>query len=1188
MTLPDSPYRGLSAFGESEVDALFFFGRERETELIAANLVASRLTVLYGASGVGKTSILRAGVARELRALPEKPVVVVFDAWKVDANEALASAVALEAGIDPLATVVETVEVAARVADVYVVLDQIEELFLYEDRDDARSVTHQLPELIARPGLRAHFALGVREDALAQLDVLKTQIPGLLANRLRLDHLDLRAARQAIGGPITRWNELGGAPMELEDALVERVLDEVAAGRLAVGGGGRGALLATGNGRVETPYLQLVMERLWEVEQSEGSGTLRAATLARLGGAARIVRDHLEDALETLNEPQKEAAARMFDHLVTPSGTKISHGVRDLAQFADGTSQELQPILDRLSELRILRSGGVDGDGVDRRYEIFHDVLADAVLEWRTRWYAQRVAESARRDAERRRRHALVVAGIALAALAVMSVVTIFAIGQRHEAISQRRQARDLAVKAKGEARLAEARALIATALSQLDTSPQQSLENALGAARIEQIDEVGDVLRQALVRAPLRLILPSHGGAHANAVFSPDGRLVLTSGEDGKARLFDARSGRLIHRLPQHSVVTAVTFGRGGSLVGTAGADGTARIWQTASGRLLRTLHHGSPVSSLSFSHSGNRVVTAGGSDVRVWQTLTGRRIRDVQVGSGAHSASLSPDGRAVVVVGRDRFARVYAVPDGRLLFQVPHGAAVTSAVFSPTGNVLATTSRDRTSGLWDAVTGEPLHTLRGHRASVLHAAFSKRGKLLVTTSEDNEARVWNVARGFRVATLLGHTNAVVDAGFSPDAKHIVTASNDHDARVWETAGGHARTVLRGHSGPVLTASFNRSGSRVVTSSADGTTRVWDPGTGDTLQLVGRQRGPILDAAANASGTLVATAGADGTARIWRFGQHAPLATLHHPAAVEAASFSPDGSLVMTACADGSARIWRVATGKPLVRLRHGRGPLKLASFSPDGRLVVTIGTDRFAKIWTVSGGKPVATLRHGGRVRAASFSPDGTLVLTASDDHSARIWRARDGRPLQVLHHRGRVLSATFSPDGRRVVTASSDRNARIWSVARGLPLHTLPGNGGTVTTAAFSPSGKVVVTASPEQDARLWNVATGKAIRLLRVHVAALTDKSFSPDGRWIVTAGPVSAGVWETATATSLLFLRGHEGPVTAAFFVGNERIVTASKDGTVRTYRCLLCGSTRQLVAIAKAREARIAAAAMGG
>ena len=98
--------------------------------------------------------------------------------------------------------------------------------------------------------------------------------------------------------------------------------------------------------------------------------------------------------------------------------------------------------------------------------------------------------------------------------------------------------------------------------------------------------------------------------------------------------------------------------------------------------------------------------------------------------------------------------------------------------------------------------------------------------------------------------------------------------------------------------------------------------------------------------------------------------------------------------------------------------------------------------------------------------------------------------------------------------------------------------------------MTTAVFSPSGKVVVTASPEQDARLWNVATGKPIHPLRVHVAALTNKSFSPDGRWIVTAGRASAGVWETATGHALALPTRPRGPLTAAFFVGIERIVTA--------------------------------------
>ena len=81
---PASPYKGLTPFEDSELDVLFFFGRERERELIEANLMASRLTVLYGETGVGKSSVLRAGVAHEMRRKAGAHAVVVFDNWKDD------------------------------------------------------------------------------------------------------------------------------------------------------------------------------------------------------------------------------------------------------------------------------------------------------------------------------------------------------------------------------------------------------------------------------------------------------------------------------------------------------------------------------------------------------------------------------------------------------------------------------------------------------------------------------------------------------------------------------------------------------------------------------------------------------------------------------------------------------------------------------------------------------------------------------------------------------------------------------------------------------------------------------------------------------------------------------------------------------------------------------------------------
>src|SRR5437773_5619696 len=127
---PASPYKGLAPFEDSELDELLFFGRERDRTVIAANLVAARLTVLYGPTGVGKSSVLRAGVARDLRALPEEPLVVVHDAWAEDPIGSLTEAIATAANVEP-ASLADTVEVAAALhGDVYLLFDQLEAYFV--------------------------------------------------------------------------------------------------------------------------------------------------------------------------------------------------------------------------------------------------------------------------------------------------------------------------------------------------------------------------------------------------------------------------------------------------------------------------------------------------------------------------------------------------------------------------------------------------------------------------------------------------------------------------------------------------------------------------------------------------------------------------------------------------------------------------------------------------------------------------------------------------------------------------------------------------------------------------------------------------------------------------------------------------------------------------------------------------
>ena len=418
---PESPYKGLNAFEDSELDALLFFGREREREIVVANLIASRLTVLYGPSGVGKSSLLRAAVARALRELPEEPLVIVFSRWSEDPATALADAVAEVAGVETNGSPVEALELAQSGRDVYVVLDQAEEYFLYHADDGGpSSFAEALPAVLAGP-YRINVLVSLREDSLAKLDRFTGRIPGLFSNTLRLDRLDRQAARAAIVRPVERFAELTGIGVNVEPGLVERVLDEVGAGQIEPALGGLGAVEGREDGaRIEAPYLQLVMQRLWDEERAAGSDTLRVATLERLGGAQQIVEEHLEGALAELTPEQKDVAARLFNHLVTPSGTKIAHEVADLADFGQISIEELRPIVETLSERRIVRSVE-EGEGV--RYEIFHDVLAQPVLAWRTRHRTERSVERELAERHRRRSRLQRLLALGAAALALVAVV---------------------------------------------------------------------------------------------------------------------------------------------------------------------------------------------------------------------------------------------------------------------------------------------------------------------------------------------------------------------------------------------------------------------------------------------------------------------------------------------------------------------------------------------------------------------------------------------------------------------------------------------------------------------------------------------------------------------------------------------------------------------------------------------
>ena len=264
--------------------------------------------------------------------------------------------------------------------------------------------------------------------------------------------------------------------MLAEDELVEEILDSVRAGRIQLGPSGRGgAEDAEDGGRIEAPYLQLVLERMWNVERERGSTRLRLTTLRELGGATRIVVEHLERAMSILSPEEQDAAAAMYNHLVTPSGTKIAHRAGDLARYASVDEAQAGTVLDWLARERIIRAAE---DGAARpQYEIFHDVLADAVLAWRTQHEADRRLEEERREGARRHRRLLALAGGSLVVVAVLAGVAAYA-------LSQRGSAQDRAREAEASAREAEANDLAALAEATVPTSPNGASRSPSRRAR--------------------------------------------------------------------------------------------------------------------------------------------------------------------------------------------------------------------------------------------------------------------------------------------------------------------------------------------------------------------------------------------------------------------------------------------------------------------------------------------------------------------------------------------------------------------------------------------------------------------------------------------------------------------------------------------------------------------------------
>ena len=1115
------PYRGLLSFESADVG--LFFGRAESTATVCARIREQRPGILFviGASGTGKSSLLRAGVIPAL-------------------HEMEFSTALMTPGADPAATLHELDPTDS--TDV-VVIDQFEETWTLCRDDTARreflAALRHNDTALGRSD-RVHV-LGMRSDFYARAGDEPALHRALADGPFLVGPLDADALRAVVVEPARAcgWS--------VDDDLVALLLIELAPR------GGRAAH--------DPGALPLLSHALLETWKRSTRRRMTVGDYLATGGIAGAIEQSAEAVYTDLSTAQRALARRALLRLVNVEDGAVTRRRvrRDELVFADSTAH-VATVLDEFAAQRLLTvdEGTVEITheallsgwarlaawvDVDRSWLAVHRWVTQAAQTWADSdrdastllgtarltmaqdWLsdghdadlnrlehefldASAAHQAALRATERRRTrnlHRLV------ATLATLSVIAVVLAGTAFLARSTAAEQRGLAETARDDAMSRQ----VATESAFLrDADPALAAQLALAAYRVAPtLQARSALLDTSAVHTPVRIMGPPGEtmlaiGNETLAVTESDGATVLyRTGESAPA---------LLARLPAN---------RGRALASTFGIGGT-------------------------------RLVRAGASFVDVWDTTDPRtpvRLADLATPLTVHSVALTRDSRTLVAGTATTEIARWDLTDPTRPHRLPSLQAPTEESFvaiSADGAWLAAAAQQASLRVWATTDlDHPILDIApdGSTNHALAARFAPTAPVLAVATRNGEVRRWRVdgTAPTPLPPLGGFTSYVNDVAFDPGGGLLAAVSSDNTTRIWRTSDNALEYVL---PSPVLTTGVAFASDRgLATAGEDGGVRLWPlPGPVMTTALSTIFQTPY-DAAGD---TLLAGVGAtDSHARLWDLTnptapvERAALAAPTGERTSGAVAIERDGSMAAVGLRSGKVALWNtVSSPTPIGEPFPAVATLVAAmAFDPTGHLLAVISQDDpVVALWDVSdpdSPKRVGTVDVSPTLPTqVAFDRRGSL-LGVSAGNLIRLWDVSDPtatRPLPSLTGFGNdVDSFAFSPVSDLVVGGSRDHSAHLFDIShlfdaadpgRAVALSTLDGPADSIITVNFSPRGDRVVGGGSNASVWVWDITNRRnPVRYaeLTAYPGRVNDTAYGLRGAILTGAGPDrSIRIWQT--------------------------------------------------------------------